>query len=279
MITGSKQLKAKIQQLTQGDSLKSQIYLRNYFMERFLERISESPYQNRFILKGGILFASLVGLDFRSTMDIDSTVKNMALNETETTNIIKEVIDVPIADSVKFVIFKSLPIMGEHDYPGIRFSLRGHFQGINQMIRIDLTTGDVITPQAVLYDYPLMFENRTIKLMSYNLETLLAEKLETMIARGTANTRMRDFYDVFILTRSEDFDLLTLREAIARTSQKRGTELLLLNHDTIMNDIAASMIMETAWNNFKQQSYFVGNLSWDEVISECRILSEKVFSD
>lgn len=137
----------------------------------------------------------------------------------------------------------------------------------------------MITPQAVLYDYPLMFENRTIKLMSYNLETLLAEKLETMIARGTANTRMRDFYDVFILTRSEDFDLLTLREAIARTSQKRGTELLLLNHDTIMNDIAASMIMETAWNNFKQQSYFVGNLSWDEVISECRILSEKVFSD
>lgn len=276
MIKDARQLKAKIRQLTKGDSKKSQIYLRNFFMERFLERISESSYRDKFILKGGMLVASLVGLDLRSTMDIDSTVKNLVLNEEEATKIINEILEVPLDDFVTFVIIKSSSIMGEHDYPGLRFSLQGYFDGIKQAIRIDLSMGDAITPQAIVYDYQLMFEERSIELLTYNLETMLAEKIETMIARGIANTRMRDFYDVFILTKFENFDFYILKEAIINTSKIRGTESLLSNHSQIMCDVAESQIMDTAWDNFKKQSYFVGDLSWEEVIGVCLRLVEKI---
>ena len=278
MIRDARQLKAKIQQLTKSDSQKSQIYLRNFFMERFLERISQSPYQKKFLLKGGLLIASLVGLDLRSTMDIDSTIKNLSFNEKEAVKIIRDIMETPLDDHVVFDITKHSSIMGEHDYPGFRFMLQGSFDGIRQAIRIDLTTGDVITLRAVSYGYRLMFENRIIKLMTYNLETLLAEKLETMIARGTANTRMRDFYDIYLLTDRKPFDLSTLRKAILNTSRKRGTEDLLANFSSIMSGVAESPTMETAWNNFKKQSYYVGDLPWNEVIKECLILCEKVLS-
>ncbi len=276
MIRDSRQLKAKIKQFAKGDSLKSQVYLRNFFMERFLERISESPYREKFILKGGLLIAALVGLDLRSTMDIDSTVKGLPLNQEEATEIVKEIIGTTVEDSVSFVISKIAQIMGEHDYPGIRFTLQGSFDGIRQTIRIDLSTGDVITPRAISYDYRLMFEERNIRLLTYNLETLLAEKLETMIARGTANTRMRDFYDVYLLTKEGEFDLSILKEAIVNTSRNRGTEIQLENYNSIMNDVCNSSIMKSAWDNFVSQSYFVGEIPWEVVAHECIFLSEKV---
>ena len=222
MIRDARQLKAKIQQLTKSDSQKSQIYLRNFFMERFLERISQSPYQKKFLLKGGLLIASLVGLDLRSTMDIDSTIKNLSFNEKEAVKIIRDIMETPLDDHVVFDITKHSSIMGEHDYPGFRFMLQGSFDGIRQAIRIDLTTEDIITPRAVSYGYRLMFENRIIKLMTYNLETLLAEKLETMIARGTANTRMRDFYDIYLLTNRKPFDLSTSQESHFKYEQEAG---------------------------------------------------------
>lgn len=132
MISNSRQLKAKIKQLTQGDSQKSQIYLRNFFMERFLERVSESKYNDRFILKGGMLVSSIIGLDLRSTMDIDSTLKNLALNEAGANEIINNIIETPVNDSVNFEISKISEIMGEHDYPGIRFSLQYYFTKTNK---------------------------------------------------------------------------------------------------------------------------------------------------
>lgn len=279
MILDARQLKAKIQQLAKGDSSKSQIYLRNYFMERFLERISVSPYRTRFVLKGGLLIASLVGLDLRSTMDIDSTVRNLSLDLEAGRKIILEIINVQLEDDVEFIISKGSEIMEEHDYPGIRFTLQGRFDGIQQAIRIDLSTGDVITPGAVSYEYKLMFEDRSIQLMTYNLETLLAEKLEAMITRGTANTRMRDFYDIYLLTQDNEVNLSTLKEAIRNTSKKRGTEDLFKDYKIIMHDIAESSIMESAWNNFVKQSYFAQGLMWERVSQACISLSERVLSE
>lgn len=184
MIRNAQQLKAKILNLTHGDSRKSQIYLRNFFMERFLERISVSSFQDNFILKGGLLVTSLVGLDLRATMDIDSTVKGMPLNENETVEIIQSIIKEPLSDQVNFILSRSSTIKRELDYPGLRFSIQGIFDGIRQAIRIDLSTDGIITPGAVSYNYRLMFEDRSIHLMTYNLETLIAEKFETMITRG-----------------------------------------------------------------------------------------------
>ena len=219
MIKDARQLKAKIHNLSHGDSNKSQIYLRNFFMERFLERISVSSYQKNFVLKGGLLIASLVGLDLRATLDIDSTVKSIPLNEKDATQIIQEIIDVPLNDHVDFILTRVSVIMEDLDYPGIRFTLQGSFDQIRQTIRIDLSTDDVITPKAISYNYKLMFVDRNIQLMAYNLETMLAEKIETIIARCTANTRMRDFSDVFLLSRQGDFDLHILRNAIMNTSK------------------------------------------------------------
>lgn len=279
MIRDARQLKAKIQQLANGDSLKSQIYLRNFFMERFLERISISPYRTSFVLKGGWLIASLVGLDLRSTMDIDSTVRNMSLDLEAGREIILEIINVQLKDDVAFIISKGSEIMEEHDYPGIRFVLQGKFDGIQQAIRLDLSTGDAITPRAISYEYKLMFEERSINLMTYNIETLIAEKLETMITRGTANTRMRDFYDVYILTKEKDFDLFVLKKALLNTSKKCGTESILKDYKVIMHDVAESSIMESAWENFVNQSYFAEGLMWDSVSQACICLSERVLSE
>ena len=275
MIRDARQLKAKIHNLTHGDSIKSQTYLRKFFMERFLERISVSAYQEKFILKGGLLIASLVGLDLRATMDIDSTVMSIPLIEKDATQIMQEIIEAPLNDQVDFILSKVSIIMEEHDYPGMRFTLQGHFDHLRQTIRVDLSTDDVITPRAVSYDYRLMFEDRSIQLMAYNLETLIAEKFETMIARGTANTRMRDFYDIFLLSSQGDFDLPTLRSAIKNTARKRKSEQQLEDYRQIMWEVASSSLMKAAWDGFKRQSYFVGDLSWEEVVNGNIILIEE----
>lgn len=275
MIRDARKLKAKIHNLTHGDSNKSQIYLRNFFMERFLERISVSSYQENFVLKGGLLIASLVGFDLRATLDIDSTVKSIPLNEKDATQIIQEIIDVPLNDHVDFILTSVSVIMENLDYPGIRFTLLGSFDRICQTIRIDLSTDDVITPKAISYNYKLMFVDRNIQLMAYNPETMLAEKIETIIARGTANTRMRDFYDVFLLSRQGDFDLHILRNAIMNTSKKRNSEQQLANYSQIIQEVASSSIMEVAWDGFKHQSYFAGDLSWQEVVGENIMLIKK----
>ncbi len=278
MITSSRQLKDKINNLTGGDSTKSQVYLRNFFMERFLERVSNSEYKNNFIVKGGILVASLVGLDMRATMDIDSTVKSLNLSEIEARKIVENIMNIDLADGVTFKMISSSSIMEEHDYPGIRFSIDGYFEKIKQAIKIDLSTGDMITPRAIEYKYSLMFEDREISLLTYNVETLLAEKLETMIARSTANTRMRDFYDIFLISSMNEYSIEVLYEAIIKTAKKRQTTNVLKDYKQILDDVKTSEIMKKAWTNFERQSFFVKNANWDEVIDSCINLANKVFN-
>ena len=176
MIKTATQLKAKIRNLSAGDSRKAQTMIRNYIMERFLERVALSRYRNNFILKGGMLVAAVLGLDTRATMDIDTTVKSLHLDMENARRIIEEIIAVEIPDGVDFHITKATDIMEEHDYSGIRFMLEASIDNLRQAIKIDISTGDVITPRAVEYSYHLMFEDRSISLLTYNLETLLAEK-------------------------------------------------------------------------------------------------------
>lgn len=180
MIRTATQLKAKVRNLSGNDSQKSQTLIRNFIMERFLERISLSQYRDNFILKGGMLVAAVVGLDTRATMDIDTTVKSLNLSKDNAIKIVKDIIAVDIPDGVQFKIIKVTDIMEEHDYPGIRFMLEATLDKMRQAVKIDISTGDIITPGAVEYSYNLMFEDRSISLWTYNLETLLAEKLEPL---------------------------------------------------------------------------------------------------
>lgn len=173
MIHTSKQLKDKVRNISHGDNQTAQMLIRNFIMERFLERVSISPYRNNFILKGGMLVASLVGIDTRATMDIDSTLKALPLNEEDAVRIVNEIIRIHVEDGISFEVVKSAEIMADFEYPGVRLVLEARLDRLKQRIKIDLSTDDVITPTAIRYSYPLMFEERSIELMTYTPETLL----------------------------------------------------------------------------------------------------------
>ncbi|MBQ6505489.1 MAG: nucleotidyl transferase AbiEii/AbiGii toxin family protein [Flexilinea sp.] len=193
MTQTSMQIKALIRNKAAGDSDKAQILLRIYMMERFLERVSVSKYKNNFILKGGMLVSSLVGVDLRTTMDIDTTVRALPLTQNEMRKILDEIMTIDLQDGVRFEIQKVIDIMEGHEYEGVRFFVKGYLDRMWQTIKIDISTGDSITPAAIEYNLQLLLEKRDIELWAYNIETLLAEKLETIMSRAEGNTRMRDF--------------------------------------------------------------------------------------
>ena len=272
MITTSMQLKAKIRNLSGGDNDRARVLIRTFIMERFLERVALSPYRDKFILKGGMLVASIVGLEARATMDIDTTMQAMPLTIENARSVIEDILRVDVQDGVSFTITKVSDIMEEHDYPGIRFMLEATLDKMRQAIKIDISTGDVITPHDVPYSYKLMFENRTLNLRSYNLETLLGEKLETIMARETANTRMRDFYDIHVLMQQATIDHKILHDAFMATSIKRNTTDMLPRFDSILEEVKTDPAMQDMWNKYRRDNFFVGELTWEEVNESLRKL-------
>ena len=239
MIKTSRQLKALVRNLTKGDSLQAQIIMRNYVMERFLERISLSKYRNNFILKGGMLVSAMVGLDTRSTMDIDTTIKNMPLSVENAREMIEEIIAVPIDDGMTFSIKSVGEIMDEAEYTGVRVNLEATLETMRTPLKVDISTGDIITPREVLYTFKLMFEERTISILAYNLETVLAEKMETVIARGVANTRLRDYYDLYILQNeyTHAISMEQFKAAFLATCKKRNSIQLIAEGNKILKEI------------------------------------------
>jgi len=274
MIHTSRQLKVLVRNLSGGNSAKAQIIIRNYVMERFLERLSLSQYKNHLILKGGTLIASMVGLDNRSTMDVDATLKNLPLDEKSAEKIVREIAAIPIDDGMTFEINSVASIMDEADYPGIRIMLESSLENMRTPLKIDFSTDDVITPQEISYSFPLLFEKRSISVLAYNLETVLAEKVETLLTRGTANTRMRDFYDIYVLTyaRPQKIDNATLKSAFSNTSKKRGSLTLLDDADLIVREISESAALIGLWESYQRKFDYAAEVSWNEVIKSVKRL-------
>ncbi len=281
IIKTSRQLKDKISNLSGKDSKKAQTLIRKYMMERFLARIAHSDYRNNFILKGGMLVPAIVGVEARATMDIDTTVRMMPLTKDRAAEVITEIMQIDLGDSVSYEIQKIEDIMEEHDYSGVRFTVTVTLEKMRDTIKIDISTGDEITPSAIEFSYPMMFDDEKLFIWSYNLETMLAEKLETVIARSTLNTRMRDFYDIHILW-SEKSDIMnteTLRRAIINVARKRGTLNLFDNIEEILRDIEESEYLRSNWDNYKRGNYYVGNLEWVNVLeTTVNILKNEVGS-
>ena len=278
MIHTSRQLKALVRNISKGDSAKAQIIIRNYVMERFLERLSLSQYKNNLILKGGTLVAAMVGLDNRSTFDVDTTLKNLPLNEATARTIVEEITAIPVDDGMTFDIKSVSPIIDEADYPGIRIMLDTSLENMRTPLKIDFSTGDVITPREVSYSFRLLFEERTISILAYNLETVLAEKIETLLARGTTNTRMRDFYDIYVLTNTQEqnIDNATLKKAFSNTSEKRGSLALLSDADLILKEISESSVLIDLWRNYQRKFDYAADILWDAVMESVRWLIEIV---
>lgn len=274
MIKTSKQLKDLIRGLSKKKSADAQILMRNYMMERFLERISLSEYRDKFILKGGMLIAAMVGLDARSTMDIDATIKGADVNVDAVENIIAEIVSVPLKDGVTFRIKQISEIMDEADYPGVRVSMETEFDGVRTPLKIDISTDDVITPKEIRYSFKLMLEERSIDVWAYNLETVMVEKLETLIARNITNTRMRDFYDIYILLQLYGNTLNTnvLGEALQATAKKRGTEYHLKDAQTIFDEIQNDSNMQKLWKSYQKKFSYAADISWEMVMGSAREL-------
>ena len=273
MIHSSKQLKDLIRNLSKEVGIEAHVLIRKYMMERFLERVSSSKYNGSFILKGGMLVAAFVGVEARATMDIDTTIKGIPVTMVDMERTITEISNIDLDDNVKFRIKKVSEIMDEAEYSGIRFSMDAVLDGAVIPLKIDISTGDVITPREIAYSYKLMFEDRTIPIMTYPIETVLAEKLETVISRSITNTRMRDFYDIHILLKSQNIDADILALALERTAKKRGNFSLLENAESVLKIVKSDEDMKRLRNIYQKKFKYAGEYTWDEVIHSVRELS------
>ncbi len=275
MIKTSRKHKDKVRHMERGDSAKAQLLIRNYGMERFLERVSLSEHRDNFILKGGMLVSALVGLENRATMDIDTSIRNMPLDTIAAKAMVEEIIAVPVDDNIRFEINDFGTIMDDAEYSGVRISLNAFLDATRIPLKIDISTGDAITPAAVNYQYKLMFEERYITLWAYNLETVLAEKIETVLSRSVLNTRLRDFYDLYVLQDTGlEIDKATLAAALTATARKRGSEQALALYERTLDEIRISPLMREQWERYQGKNNYAAGIVWDDVISDIRALCD-----
>lgn len=245
-------------------------------MERFLERLAQSEYRDNFIIKGGILVTAMIGVAHRSTMDIDTSMKNLNLSAEDALRVVNQVKDIDLDDGVSFDVKEVSNIMDEMEYPGIRVTMNANVGRLITPLKIDISTGDVITPRAIEFNYDLLLEDCSISLWSYNLETILAEKLQTVLARGILNTRMRDFYDIRMLldTYKDKVNKAVLKDAFAATCKKRGTDHLQEQAEEIIKIIEANEQLQVLWRAYEKKYSYAADIDYASVISGVRKLMD-----
>jgi len=263
------QLKALIKNFALDKEIMPQAVLQNYMLERFLERISRSQYKDKFILKGGMLIAALIGIDIRTTIDMDATLKNMTLTKESVTKALNDIFTIQLSDNITFKLLKIENIRDDDVYGGYRASINAIFDTLNVTLKIDLTTGDKITPKEVKYKFNLLFEDRTINILAYNPETIIAEKYETILRRSVLNTRIRDFYDVYILIKFllHNIDKALLLQAVEATANKRESIALLSNAKSIIEIIKNDEEMQSRWTLYQKDFSYAKDISWNQVIA------------
>ena len=270
------QIKGRIKSVAKQNNADARTLMRIYMMERFLERLAQSEYRDNFILKGGILVTAMIGVAHRSTMDIDTSMKNLNLSAEDALRVVNQVKDIDLDDGVSFEVKDVSNIMDEMEYPGIRVTMNATVGRLITPLKIDISTGDVITPQAIEFNYDLLLEDRSIRLWSYNLETILAEKLQTVLARGILNTRMRDFYDIrMLLDPYEDkVNKAVLKDAFAATCKKRGTDHLQEQAEEIIKTIEADEQLQVLWRAYQKKYAYAAEIDFASVISGVRKLMD-----
>lgn len=270
-------LKAKINNYAKANNIPTQTVLQNFMFEHFLERLSKSDYKDMFIIKGGMLVSNLVGLTTRSTMDLDVTLKNLSLDEATILNAVNKISTINIDDDIEFFDFKFDPIRPDDEYGGFRVRFNAKYFSIVTPLSIDISTGDKITPKPLEYEFSSIFEfKKTFKLWGYNIETVLAEKVQTIISRGVASTRPRDFYDVYILVKDKTFNTEDFRKAFAETCIHRGTENLIKEPASGLSEIEQSKVLQDLWKKYSKQFNYAKDISYEDVMKSLKILLEKL---
>lgn len=256
-----------VKDLSSRKDIDANVILQNFMLERLLERISVSKYKNKFILKGGMLITAIVGIDMRNTLDMDATIKGFDLEKENVEKILNEIIDVDINDEIKFELADIKDIREEDQYGGYRALLNATFGTLKFPMKIDITTGDVIIPKEVKYRFGLMFEKRSIEILAYNLETVLADKFETIISRNINNTRARDFYDIYILwnTQTHNFDKEILKQAIIEKFKYRDTFDKISNLDIFILKIRDSKALKEYWKKYCNSFSYAEEITYEDV--------------
>jgi predicted nucleotidyltransferase component of viral defense system len=249
-------------------------------LERLLERISLSRYHHNFILKGGFLIAAMVGLDTRATMDMDATIKGLPVNEQTIREMFEEICKIELDDDVIFEFRRIGEIREGDEYTGYRVSLSANYPPMEVPLKLDITTGDKITPREIEYQFKLLLEDRSISVLAYNLETILAEKLETVISRGDQNTRPRDFYDIYILAKlqSSNIESEALKAALDATAKKRGSANVIKNYRGIMETVEKSEVMQRQWRNYQKDFEYAVGIEFADVCEAVVGLMERINS-
>lgn len=274
----SESLKGKIRNIAHSKNLRSQEVLQMFFFERFLERLSKSKYKFNFVIKGGLLISSMIGIDNRTTMDMDTTIKGVPLKAEVIRNIVSEIINVEVDDGIEFEITDISHIREEDEYENFRVHLIANFGGIKNDMKIDITTGDAITPKEIEYLYPCMFQEESLRVLAYPLETILAEKYESVIKRNILTTRMRDFYDLYNLynLRKEDINFDILKQAIISTATRRESLPIMKQVIEIIEDIKDDDYLKELWKVYLSDNSYVGDLNFLETVKVVEIIADSI---
>lgn len=278
MIDNAQSLKDKAKNFAIKNNLEVQQVLQNYMFERFLERLSKSKYKNNFILKGGFLLSSIMGINIRSTMDIDANITGMNFSEDKILKLVQDIISIELNDNVTFEIDKSEPIKEDNEYGGYSFKIIGKVFNLKIIFHIDISTGDLITPKAIEYEYKTLLEDNIINLYTYNIETIIAEKLQTVLIRSVANSRMKDFYDLYYFSTNKwnEIEKKTLRDAINVTFKHRNSLNELNSYESIINEISKSSLIKERWTSYQNKFSYAQNVSFDSVIDSINKIYREV---
>jgi len=265
----SEQIKGAIRNISKKTGVNPNSLLQMCLFEGILEKISKSKYRENFILKGGLLISSLIGVDVRSTMDMDTTLRGIPLNEVSITNILNEILAIEIDADIEYKLIKLSPIRQEDVYEDFCASISCIFGKINASLNIDITTGDVITPREMNYSYSKILEEGTISIMTYTIETILAEKFETISSRNITTTRARDFYDLYMVYSiyKDKIDKDLLRKAIERTSKYRGSFETALQYKEIVELFRESETPKELWKKYTQNNPYAKDVDFLDTIS------------
>ena len=269
-------LKAKIRNIAKQKNIPAQVILQNYMFERLLVRLSDSEYKEKFVLKGGMLVAAIVGLDNRATMDMDTTLKNLPLTPEAIRSALETVCSITCDDGVSFEIGTISPIREDDIYGGYRVMLNARFDTMITPLSIDVSTGDAITPHAVQYSFSEIFnDDISYELWAYNIETVMAEKVETILRRGVFNTRPRDFYDAYILSTTQKFDQTVFIDALNATAAHRGTTQQIEDVPAILRNIVESPELKSMWDKYRKQFAYASDIEYDQIMTALKTLLRK----
>ena len=278
MIKNRDSLKAKISKLAAKTNISNKYIIQTFMFEALLKRISVSEYKDKFIIKGGLLLSSIFGVNLRSTMDLDTTIKVLPLNMQTIENVFNKIISIDLADNVKLKIENIKDIRLEDEYSGFNVNLKAEFDGLKTNLLIDITTGDVITYKEVEFKYYTLFDDEAINIMTYNYETIIAEKFETIIFRNIDNTRMKDYYDLymFVNLKWNEINKDILRKAIINTSKKRDTENYIEDANSYIEMIQEDDRLKSLWNSYVSNYEYAKDITFEDTINAIKVINELV---